>query len=65
MIDPETGYDDEYDEALQFCIEEIINEIERVRELDNLAVENLYYTMFQKEIEQRWQEYLNELKEPS
>jgi len=65
MIDPQTGCDDDYDEALQFCIEEIIEEIHRVKELDNLSVESIYYSMFGQEIEQRYQEYQNSLKEPS
>jgi hypothetical protein len=64
-IDKETGCDDDYDEALKFCIEEIIEEIHRVKELDHLAVESVYYSIFGKEIEQRYNEYLNELKEPS
>lgn len=65
MIDPQTGCDDDYDAALKFCIEEIIEEIHRVKELDRLAVESVYYSIFGKEIEQRYQEYLNSLKEPS
>lgn len=62
MIDPQTGCDDDYDEALKFCIDEIIEEIHRVKELDRLSVESIYYSMFSKEIEQRYQEYLGELK---
>lgn len=62
MIDPQTGCDDDYDEALKFCIDEIIEEIHRIKELDNLSVESIYYSMFSKEIEQRYQEYLEELK---
>ena len=65
MIDQQTGCDDDYDAALQFCIEEIIEEIHRVKELDRLAVESVYYSMFGKDIEKRYQEYLNELKEPN
>jgi len=65
MIDPQTGCDDDYDAALKFCIEEIIEEIHRVKELDRLAVESIYYSMFGQEIEQRYQEYQNSLKEPS
>lgn len=61
MIDPQTGCDDQYDEALQFCINEIIEEIHRIRELDNLAVESVYYWIFDKDIEVRYQEYLQEL----
>lgn len=63
-IDKETGCDDHYDEALKFCIDEIIEEIHRVKELDRMRVESVYYAMFNKEIEQRYNEYLNELKEP-
>ena len=65
MIDQQTGCDDDYDAALQFCIEEIIEEIHRVKELDRLAVESVYYSIFGKDIEARYQEYLNELKEPN
>jgi len=64
-IDKETGCDDDYDEALKFCIDEIINEIHRIKELESLTVEEIYYAIFNKEIEQRYNEYLNELKEPS
>lgn len=59
--DPQTGCDDQYDEALQFCINEIIEEIHRVKELDNLSVESVYYSIFGKDIEERYQEYLQEL----
>ena len=62
MIDPVTGCDDDYDEALQFCIEEIIEQIHRVKELDNIRVENIYHSMFNKEINERYQEYLNDLR---
>lgn len=65
MIDNQTGCDDDYDEALKFCIEEIIEEIHRVKELDRLSVESIYYSIFGQEIEQRYQEYQNSLKEPS
>ena len=64
-IDKQTGCDDHYDEALKFCIDEIIEEIHRVKELESLKVETIYYTIFNKEIEDRYNEYLNELKEPS
>lgn len=65
MIDKQTGYDDDYDEALKFCIDEIINEIHRIKELESLTVEEIYYAIFNKEIEQRYAEYLRELKEPA
>lgn len=65
MIDPQTGYDDDYDEALKFCIDEIIEEIHRVKELDRMRVEGVFFSLFGREIEERYQEYLNEIKEPS
>jgi len=63
MIDRETGVDDEYDEAIKFCINEIIEEIHRLRELDNLAVESVYYTIFKQDVEERYREYLKELQQ--
>ncbi len=60
--DPQTGCDDGYDEALKFCIDEIIEEIHRVKELDSMRVENIYYSMFSKEINERYQEYLNDCR---
>lgn len=61
MIDPQTGCDDQYDEALKFCINEIVEEIHRVKELDKLSVESVYYSIFGKDIEARYEEYLQEL----
>ena len=61
-IDSQTGCDDDYDEALKFCIDEIIEEIHRVKELDKLAVESIYHSMFGKDINERYQEYLNDLR---
>lgn len=62
MLDPVTGCDDDYDEALKFCIDEIIEEIHRVKELDKLSVESIYHSMFGKDINERYQEYLNDLR---
>jgi len=62
MIDPQTGVDDDYDEAIKWCIEEISNEIHRIKELDSLAVEEIYYTLFDKEVEEAYSKYLEELK---
>lgn len=63
MIDPQTGYDDHYDEAIKWCIEEISNEIHRIKELDSLAVEEIYYALFSQEVEQAYEKYLEELKQ--
>jgi len=62
MIDPVTGCDDDYDEALKFCINEIIEEIHRVKELDSMRVESIYHSIFGKDIEARWQEYLDDTR---
>lgn len=62
MIDKETGVDDDYDESIKWCIEEISNEIHRIKELDSLAVEEIYYTLFNKEVEEAYSKYLEELK---
>ena len=64
MIDPETGYDDEYDATIKWCIEEIINEIHRINELDSLAIEELYYVLFKKEVEEAYKEYIKECQTP-
>lgn len=63
MIDPLTGCDDHYDEAIKWCIEEISNEIHRIKELDSLAVEEIYYTLFNQEVEEAYNNYLEELQQ--
>lgn len=60
--DPQTGCDDGYDEAIKWCIEEISNEIHRIKELDSLAVEEIYYVLFNQEVEEAYNNYLEELK---
>lgn len=62
MIDKETGVDDDYDESIKWCIEEISNEIHRIKELDSLAVKEIYYTLFNQEVEEAYSKYLEELK---
>lgn len=62
MIDPETGCDDEADAALKLCIDEIIEEIHRVKELDRMSVESIYNSMFGKDIDERYQEYLDDTR---
>ena len=61
MIDQQTGYDDDYDEALKYVIEEIINEIHRVHELEFDRVESICYALFQQDIEEKYQQYVQEL----
>lgn len=62
--DPETGCDDGYDEALKWCIEQIINEIHRINELDSYLVEEVYYTIFNKDFEEAYLEYIKECQTP-
>jgi hypothetical protein len=61
-IDNETGCDDQYDEAIKFCINEIIEEIHRIKELDHYAVGDVYELIFNQKVESRYQEYLDSLK---
>ena len=56
--------DDMYDEAIKWCIEEIINEIHRINELNSYAVEEVYYTLFNQDVEQAYDNYLKECKSP-
>lgn len=62
MIDQQTGVDDDYDEALKWGIDSIIEEIHRVKELDSLRIESIYHSLFNKEIEEHYAEYLQELQ---
>jgi len=56
--------DDMYDEAIKWCIEEIINEIHRINELDSYAVGEVYYTLFNQDVEQAYNAYLKECESP-
>jgi hypothetical protein len=62
MIDPQTGCDDDYDESIKWAIEEIINEIHRIKELDALAVESIHYSLFNRELEDSYNTYLGDLQ---
>jgi len=62
--DPETGHDDGYDEALKWCIEQIVDEIHRINELDSYVVEEVYYTIFNKDFEEAYLEYIKECQTP-
>lgn len=64
MTDKETGYDDDYDEAIKWAIEEVSNEIHRLKELDSLCVQEIYYTLFSQEVEDAYSKYLKELETP-
>ena len=61
-VDSQTGCDDQYDEAIKFCINEIIEEIHRIKELDHYAVGDVYELIFNQNVESRYQEYLDSLK---
>ena len=54
--------DDQYDDALQYVIEEIINEIHRVKELEGDRVEAICFGLFGQDIEQKYNEYVEDLK---
>ena len=55
-------YDDDYDDALKYCIEEIINEIHRIKELEFDRVDAVCYALFKQDIEEKYQQYMDEIK---
>lgn len=57
-----TDYNDEYDDALKYVIEEIINEIHRVHELEFDRVESICYALFKQDIEEKYEQYRAECK---
>jgi triacylglycerol esterase/lipase EstA (alpha/beta hydrolase family) len=57
-----TDYNDDYDDALQYVIEEIINEIHRVKELEGDRVDAICFSLFGQDIEQKYKEYIEDLK---
>lgn len=61
-IDNMTGYEDDYDEALKWAIEEVINEIHRIKELEGDRQEMIYYHLFNQEVLEAYEQYKEELK---
>lgn len=61
-IDNMTGYEDDYDEALKWGIEEVINEIHRIKELEQDRQESVYFALFDQEILEAYERYKEELK---
>lgn len=59
--DPLTDCDDGYDDAVKYVIEEIINEIHRIKELEIDRVDSICYALFNKEIEEKYREYLEDM----
>jgi len=57
-------YDDLYDEAIQWAIEEIINELQHIKTLDDEAIDAIHYAMFKREILDRYDEYIKECQSP-
>jgi len=58
-------YDDDlYDEAIKWSIEEIVNEIYRIKELDSYTIDEVYYTLFQQDVEEAYENYLKECQTP-
>jgi len=58
-----TGYEDDYDEALVWAIEEVINEIHRIKELEADRQEMLYYYLFNQEILEAYEQYKEDLRQ--
>ena len=63
MIDPETGYDDEYDEKLQWVIDQVIDAIN-----DRLCTNETWVEVFeliqQRDVDSAYEEYLKECQTP-
>ena len=49
--------ENDYDEALKWAIQEVIDNIMDIHSLDTLRLESIHYSLFGKEIEERWEEY--------
>lgn len=61
-IDNMTGYEDDYDEALVWAIEEVINEIHRIKELEAESQEMLYYYLFNEQMMNAYEQYQKDLE---
>mgnify|MGYP000023511537 FL=1 len=61
-IDNMTGVEDDYDEALVWAIEEVINEIHRIKELEAESQEMLYYYLFNEQMMNAYEQYQKDLE---
>ena len=62
-VDNMTGYEDDYDDALVWAIEEVINEIHRIKELEADQQEVLYYNLFNQDMLEAYQQYQKDLEQ--
>ena len=66
-IDPQTGYDDDYDEAIKWVIQGVVDAIHEKASFSNEQWEALYHTVFQydtphfQEIQEVYQSYLDDM----
>ena len=59
--DPETGTDgDEYEEALKWGIDKIIDNIHFIKGRDDDVIDAVYYNLFNQEMMESYQEYVEE-----
>ena len=63
MIDPETGYDDEYDEKLQWVIDQVIDAIHS-QKFDDDTWMGLYEMMYYDSPDSAYEEYKRECRTP-
>lgn len=61
-IDNMTGVEDDYDAAIVWAIEEVINEIHRIKELEAESQEMLYYYLFNEQMMNAYEQYQKDLE---
>ena len=60
MIQQDIGYDDNYDEALKWAIDEVINNIHFIKDMEDDVIDSIYYTLFNQEMVESYQEYVED-----
>ena len=61
-IDNMTGVEDDYDAAIVWAIEEVINEIHRIKELEAESQEMLYYYLLNEQMMSAYEQYQKDLE---
>ena len=57
MIQQDVDYEDYYDDALKWAIEEIINNIHFIKDREDDVIDSIYYTLFDQEMVESYYEY--------
>ena len=56
--------EDQYNEMLQWSINEVVSHIELIADLEADALESLYYSMFDEDIYKAYAKYIQECQTP-